>query len=194
MIMNNSEAINNKALVDALLRELLQSIRSSRDVERAETRGLEKIRNVKMQLYFKEAFANALRKCGISAQDRDRAQHSRSSVMISKEEYLRRLLGKPVWQVAEGANVELATLLSVIASYGHKHYGRRTLYTVDMMPWFMKHIPDRVPEPGRFDKRRKKRKALNMLHGMPRCLGYQVSSAYGREGNFRRLLHTRSHY
>ena len=196
------QPINCPEKVDLLIEGLLKGVRSKQDLDRAAVQGLNCIRSVKMQLYFKTAFEQRIAKRRTQLPDRNEGHERKSRttsdqapLMIGKKPFLLRMIGKPLTTVAGCADVDVRVLVRVLESHGHVYHGRRTALELHMIPWFLKHLPDQVPDRSRAPKRKPVTAKKDMFEDLPKEIqGPNVSQAYGREGDYRRLIHTRSKY
>ncbi len=192
--------INTVEQVEKLVQALCGQIRTSEDKVRLELEGLYRIRSLRMQLHFKQAFATTAGKIKLETVHKlpraktKKPEHPKGPppVRLPKEEYLNRMLGKPLSLIAARTDKDVNELLHVIRPHGNADKDKRTLLRPHHIPLLLNLFPEVIDE--EVAKRTITGNGVNDVSSPSKILMHRNRARPGKPGNYFKLLFNRSKY
>jgi len=154
-----------------------------------------------MQLHFKAAFAKAVGELHLAparsvskgkSKGRPRPKASQP-LELTREEFLSRMIGKPLVMVAAKAGMNVSTLLQTIRAHGYVHKGSWTPLQPHLIPMLLDLFPERIDEES-VSRKNSKRKAIKQISSPSKIQRARSKTTKGVPGNYFKLIYNRAKY
>jgi hypothetical protein len=193
--------MNTTEKVEELAMALSKRMRTLDDRERIEQEGLQLIRSYRMQLHFKAVFAKAVEVLQLPparSGSKDKAQRgsspkAREPWELTREEFLSKMMGKPLAVIAIKSGMNVNDLLQAVQAHGYADMGSRSPLRKHLIPLLLEHLPERIA-PESVSRAKASNKGYKDQSSPSKILIARARSSQGQPGNYFKLLYNRSKY
>jgi hypothetical protein len=112
---------------------------------------------------------------------------------LTREEFLSKMIGKPLAVIAAKAGVNVSDLLQAIRAHGYVHKGSWTPLQTRLIPMLLEHLPERIA-PNYVSHTKAGNNRYKDQSSPSKILITRARSSQGQPGNYFKLLYNRSKY
>ncbi len=154
-----------------------------------------------MQLHFKAAFAKAVdelqlapARSGSKGKGKRRPRPKASQPLeLTREEFLSKMVGKPLAVIATKAGMNVSNFLQTIRAHGYVDKGSWTPLQPHLIPLLLDHLPERI-DAKIVSRTNSSRKGAKQQSSPSKIQRARSKTTQGLPGNYFKLIFNRSKY